>query len=184
MLSNKSLCADKICHVCDSHVRVIDLAGIIWHTIRHDGVYEPRDAGRNQHQPQATREAIMLSTYIGLFITILFLGTLALGRDVTQSAEGLVNVYLFEDDWTEELNCDDLTPVACLAARGALDESRLHCGRFNLTSEGELTIGKNQQLSPLTDHGGAVLLGLGPWGPIAKWSKMETNSDHVWKTRA
>ncbi|KAL3492133.1 hypothetical protein BJX62DRAFT_203586 [Aspergillus germanicus] len=126
----------------------------------------------------------MPSTYIRLFLTIFLLRTLVLGRDVTQCAEGLVNVYLFEESWAEDLNCDDLTPVACLAPRGALDTSRLHCGRFNLNSEGELTIGENQQLSPLTDHGGAVLLGLRPRGQIAKWSKIGTNPDHVCKAPA
>jgi hypothetical protein len=119
---------------------------------------------------------------IKLLITTLFLGTLVLGQSTSQSNQGLVNVYLFEEDWTEDLKCDDLTPVACLGPRGTVDTSRLHCGRFNLKDQGELRIGENQELSLFTDHGGAVLLGPRPRGPIAKWTKMGTNSENVCKT--
>jgi hypothetical protein len=124
----------------------------------------------------------MLSTWIKRLITILFVCTLVLGQSTLQFAQGLVNLYLFKDDWTDDLKCEDLTPVACLTSSGALDTSRLHCARFTFNGRGELAIGENTELSLFTDQGGTVLLGSRPREPVTKWAKIGTNSDHVCQT--
>ncbi|KAL2859288.1 hypothetical protein BJX68DRAFT_114916 [Aspergillus pseudodeflectus] len=110
-----------------------------------------------------------------VFLAII-LGTFAVSHDNLDPGLGSINLYLFEDDWNAEVKCADLTPIACLNSRAAIDTSRLHCGRFRSNSQGNLLMGEDKQLGLLTQPDGPTLLGLQSRGPTASWTTIGPNA--------
>ncbi|KAL2842917.1 hypothetical protein BJY01DRAFT_216242 [Aspergillus pseudoustus] len=116
-------------------------------------------------------------TLLGLPLVVLLAHVLA--QSAPPPDRGIINVFLFRDNWKVGTSCHDLVPVACLRSSGTVDTSRLHCGRFDSDNTGNLTNDKTARLSLFTGSSGQALLGTPLAAPISWWTEIGNNTDKI-----